>query len=77
MPLWPARAGWCMDAVMTEQLPPPVSRPPQRGGGVFIALGLVAGGVGGAMLGQAALGLLAGLGIGMVLAIGLALRDRR
>ena len=53
------------------------SRPPQRGGGVFIATGLVLGGVVGAMNGQAAMGLLAGLVMGVLATIALVLADRR
>jgi uncharacterized membrane protein YhhN len=55
----------------------PVSRPPQRGGGIFIALGLVLGAVGGVLAHQPSLGLLAGLGVGVIAAIVLAVRDRR
>ncbi|WP_017669390.1 hypothetical protein [Sandarakinorhabdus sp. AAP62] len=55
----------------------PVSRPPQRGGGIFIAFGLVAGAVGGTLVGQPSIGLLAGFGVGVVATILLALRDRR
>lgn len=55
----------------------PVSRPPQRGGGIFIALGLVLGAIGGVIAHQPSLGLLAGLGLGVLAAIAMALRDRR
>jgi uncharacterized membrane protein YhhN len=55
----------------------PVSRPPHRGGGIFIAFGLVAGAVGGMLAGQPSVGLLAGLGVGLLAAILLAVRDRR
>ncbi|WP_273462938.1 hypothetical protein [Sandarakinorhabdus limnophila] len=55
----------------------PVSRPPKRGGGIFIAFGLVAGAVGGMLAGQPSVGLLAGLGVGLLAAILLAVRDRR
>jgi phage-related minor tail protein len=55
----------------------PVSRPPQRGGGIFIAFGLVAGAIGGMVAGEPSMGLLAGLGIGVSAAILLAVRDRR
>ena len=57
--------------------PSPRSRPPQRGGGVFIATGLVLGGIIGAMNGLAALGLLAGLVLGVLATIALAFADRR
>jgi len=53
------------------------SRPPQRGGGVLIAGGLVLGAVGGIIAGQPSVGLAAGLGLGIVLAIVLAFADRR
>lgn len=53
------------------------SRPPQRGGGVFIALGLVLGGIVGAMYGLAAPGLLAGLVLGVLASILLVMADRR
>ncbi len=53
------------------------SRPPQRGGGVFIAGGLVLGAVGGILAGQPSIGLAAGLGLGILSAIVLALADRR
>jgi hypothetical protein len=53
------------------------SRPPRRGGGVFIAAGLVAGGILGAVNGLAALGLLAGLVLGILATILLAMADRR
>lgn len=62
---------------MANPVPPPVSRPPQRGGGVFIALGLVLGAIAGIMAGQPSIGLLGGLGVGVAAAIALALRDRR
>ncbi|WP_164155918.1 hypothetical protein [Sandarakinorhabdus rubra] len=53
------------------------SRPPQRGGGIFIAAGLVLGVVGGVVVGQPSLGLLAGLVLGVVAAIVLVMADRR
>jgi uncharacterized membrane protein len=53
------------------------SRPPQRGGGIFIAAGVVLGSVGGAIIGQPSLGFLAGLGLGIAAAILLAFADRR
>jgi hypothetical protein len=55
----------------------PLSRPPQRGGGVFVALGLIGGAIAGVIAGQPSIGLLAGLGLGVLAAISLALRDRR
>jgi hypothetical protein len=53
------------------------SRPPQRGGGVFIAGGLVLGAVGGIIAGQPSAGLAAGLGLGVLATIVLAVADRR
>ena len=61
---------------MSDRLPPSV-RPPQRGGGVFIALGLVLGAGFGMAAGEPSLGLMVGLGAGMVLAFGLAVLDKR
>ena len=55
----------------------PRSRPPQRGGGIFIAGGLVLGVIGGTIAGQPSLGLLAGFGLGVGAAILLAVADRR
>ena len=54
----------------------PVSRPPHRGGGIFIALGLVLGAVGGVLAGQPSIGLFTGLGLGVLATIVLAVRDR-
>jgi hypothetical protein len=53
------------------------SRPPQRGGGVFVAGGLILGAVGGIVGGQPSLGLGVGLGLGLLATIVLALVDRR
>ena len=60
-------------------LPPetPSSRPPMQGGGCLIAAGLVIGPIMGLLVGQTSLGLLAGLAIGVVGAIVIAVRDRR
>lgn len=57
--------------------PPPSTRPPQRGGGVFIALGLVLGAGFGMAMGEPSLGLMVGLGVGVALAFGMAVLDRR
>ncbi|MFZ4381615.1 MAG: hypothetical protein ACOYO0_06585 [Sandarakinorhabdus sp.] len=58
--------------------PPPSSfRPPRRGGGVFIALGLVLGAGFGLAAGEPSLGLMVGLAAGMVLAFGMAVLDKR
>lgn len=62
---------------MESPAPPPVSRPPQRGGGILIALGLILGAGIGAAFGQPSQGLIIGLGVGVVLAIALWLADRR
>lgn len=66
-----------MGRIMADPVPSPRSRPPQRGGGVFIALGLVLGAIVGVALGQPSIGLIAGFGSGVALAVLLALRDRR
>lgn len=47
------------------------------GGGVFVALGVIAGAVIGDMMGQASLGFLAGLVLGIAAAVAVWLRDRR
>lgn len=62
---------------MAASDPSPPSRPPQRGGGIFIALGLIGGAVGGVAAGQPSVGLLTGLGAGVLASIMLAVRDRR
>jgi len=74
--LWRWPSLWCKGLGMASP-GSPVSRPPQRGGGIFIAFGLVAGAVGGMLAGQPSVGLLAGLGVGLLAAILLAVRDRR
>lgn len=53
------------------------SRPPQRGGGILIAGGLVLGAIAGVAIGQPSLGFLAGLGLGCAAAIAMAIADRR
>ena len=55
----------------------PNLRPPHRGGGVFVAFGLVGGAIVGILAGEPSLGLLSGLGLGVLAAIILVLRDRR
>lgn len=47
-----------------------------HGGGAFIALGSIAGTVGGSAWGQPSAGLLAGLGAGVLAAVLIWLRDR-
>jgi hypothetical protein len=56
-----------------------MSRPPHspQAGGMPIALGTLAGAVGGAILGEATIGLLVGLAIGSVIALWIWRRDRR
>lgn len=75
MPL--ARMRVLVHCVQMVDRPPSSSRPPQRGGGVFIALGLVLGAGFGMAAGEPSLGLLVGLGVGVALAIAIALLDRR
>jgi uncharacterized membrane protein len=62
---------------MNSQLPRSSGRPPQRGGGILIALGLVLGAGIGTALGQPSQGLIIGFAVGVLLAIGLVLADRR
>ena len=52
------------------------STPAPRAAGAFIALGLIIGPLVGIAFGQPTLGLLAGLGVGLVIAIGQWLFDR-
>jgi len=66
-----------MGAGMEPQPPRSTSRPPQRGGGVLIALGLMLGAGIGAAFGQPSQGLIIGLGVGVLLAIGVVVLDRR
>ena len=59
--------------------PPPENRPirpPQRGGGVLIAAGLLIGPIIGLFFGQTSAGLLIGLGLGVVAALVMAVRDK-
>lgn len=60
-----------------SQRPSPSSQPPQRGGGVLIALGLMLGAGIGTALGQPSQGLIIGFAVGVGLAIVMLLRDRR
>lgn len=55
----------------------PSPRSPQSAGGVFLAIGALAGAVAGALTGQPTLGLLGGFGIGLVLALLMWERQRR
>lgn len=48
-----------------------------RGGGFLIFAGLVVGPIVGMMFGETSIGLVAGLAIGIVAAIGVAIADRR
>lgn len=62
---------------MPSSLPPPPPRKQARSGGVLLALAIVAGAVGGAMAGEASIGVLAGAGAGLIM-LGLVwLVDRR
>lgn len=47
------------------------------GAGAIIALLILAGAIGGGMMGQPSIGLLAGLALGILIALLLYLRDRR
>lgn len=49
---------------------------PTNGGGVFIAIGTIAGAVIGGLMGQPSIGLLAGLVVGALAACALWLKDR-
>lgn len=55
----------------------PRSKPPARGGGCLIAVGLLVGPIIGMMFGETSIGLVAGLAIGTLAAIALAVLDRR
>lgn len=65
-----------MGRVMASDPRPNRSRP-RRGGGIFIAAGLVLGAVAGVVLGQPSLGLVGGLALGVAAAVALAVADRR
>ncbi len=53
------------------------AKPPRRGGGCLIAAGVMIGPVIGVMFGETSLGLVAGLVIGILAAVGLAVADRK
>ncbi|MEY2884474.1 MAG: hypothetical protein RL490_2198 [Pseudomonadota bacterium] len=55
----------------------PVPRPPQRGGGVLIAAGLLLGPIVGIMIGETSAGLIGGLILGVIAAVVMAIRDKR
>ena len=55
----------------------PPANGPRRGGGIFIAAGLVLGAIAGWASGEPSLGLIVGLGVGVLAAIVLAVGDRR
>lgn len=55
----------------------PVPRPPQRGGGILIAAGLVLGPIVGILIGETSAGLVGGLILGVIAAVVMAIRDRR
>lgn len=48
-----------------------------RGGGIFIALGLIAGTVAGVVVGEPTAGLVGGLALGILAALAMWWRDRR
>ncbi len=52
-------------------------QPSSRAGGFLIAAGILIGAVGGGLLGQPSIGLLAGAAVGTAVALALWLRDRR
>ncbi len=50
---------------------------PRLAGGIFVALGLLLGAMGGIVLGQPSLGMVAGLGIGSAIALVIWFVDRK
>lgn len=52
-------------------------KPAARAGGSILAGSIIAGTVGGVIVGQPSIGFLAGTGVGIVIALALWLRDRR
>ena len=64
-----------MDNDMSDERPVPP--PPTRAGGVLLAAGILGGVVIGSALGQASIGLLAGLGIGLAAVVSVWYGDRR
>ncbi|MFM1981348.1 MAG: hypothetical protein RJB22_67 [Pseudomonadota bacterium] len=55
-----------------------ISKPPEpRAAGAFIALGLLGGTLAGVFMGQPTIGLLAGFGLGLAIALLVWLKDRR
>ena len=48
-----------------------------RAGGFFLMLAIFAGAIAGVVVGQPSIGLLVGIGVGSVIAVGLWLSDRR
>ncbi|MGB5076682.1 MAG: hypothetical protein WBO17_04305 [Sphingorhabdus sp.] len=53
------------------------STPPRLAGGIFIALGLLVGAIGGVVLDQPSAGMVAGMAAGAVIAVLVWLFDRR
>ncbi len=51
--------------------------PPTRAGGFIIAAGIMIGAIGGGLLGQPTIGLLAGGGLGVAVSLAMWLIDRR
>ncbi len=58
-------------------IPDAPAKPPRRGGGCLIAAGVVIGPIIGVMFGETSIGLIAGLGLGIVAAVVLAVLDAR
>ena len=62
----------CQSGAMTASNPPPT-----RAGGFIIAAGIMIGAIGGGLLGQPTIGLLAGGGLGVAISLAMWLIDRR
>lgn len=60
----------------SESIPPNDRTRPSNGGGVFIAIGTIAGAIAGGLMGQPSIGLLAGLALGALAAFAIWLKDR-
>jgi hypothetical protein len=58
-------------------IPDTPAKPPRRGGGCLIAAGVLIGPVIGVMFGETSIGLVAGLAIGILAAVALAVADRQ
>lgn len=64
-------------AINSPENPDAPAKPPRRGGGCLIAAGVLVGPVIGVMFGETSIGLVAGLAIGILAAIALAVADRK